>query len=135
MLNRLDHYSVRTTDVAGTRSFYEDMLGLVSGPRPEFPFPGAWLYHGEQAVVHIVGIDPNDSSGLKEYLGDRALGSAEGSGNFDHIAFTADDLAGMRARLKEKGANFRERSVPGMSLEQIFLTDPNGIVIELNFRV
>jgi catechol 2,3-dioxygenase-like lactoylglutathione lyase family enzyme len=131
-LTRLDHYSVRTTDVEGTRGFYETVVGLRVGPRPEFPFPGVWLYNGDQAVVHVIGIDPNDSSGLKDYLGDRQ-GAGTGSGNFDHIAFVASDIEGMRAHLTKTGADFRERNVPGLKLDQIFLTDPNGIVIELNY--
>ena len=71
-LNRLDHYSIRTTHLAETQRFYTDVLGLEVGPRPNFPFPGVWLYHGGVAVVHVVGIDPNDPSGLQDYLGDKA---------------------------------------------------------------
>ena len=39
----------------------------------------------------------------------------------------------MRASFAAKGLEFRERTVPNLSLHQIFLTDPNGIVVELNF--
>ncbi|MDE2361233.1 MAG: VOC family protein [Hyphomicrobiales bacterium] len=131
-LTRLDHFSVRTSDVEGTRSFYEEILGLRNGPRPAFPFPGVWLYQGERAVVHVIGVDPNDSSGLQDYLGARGDGGA-GSGNFDHIAFTADDLDGMRRHFAESGIVFSEREVPGLSLHQIFLKDPNGLTVELNF--
>ena len=131
-LNKLDHYSIRTTDVPATQSFYEKNLSLQVGPRPQFPFPGCWLYNGSQAVVHVIGIDPNDAAGLKDYLGDRAA-EGPGSGNLDHIAFTADNLPAMRSHFKETGVEFRERHVPGMALDQIFLTDPTGIVIELNF--
>lgn len=132
-LNKIDHYSVRTTDVEATRTFYENVLGLRAGARPEFPFPGAWLYHDNQAVVHVIGIDPSDSSGLLDYLGER--GSAEsGSGNFDHIAFTASDFEGMKSHFQACKAEFRERGVPALSLNQLFLTDPNGITIELNFK-
>jgi hypothetical protein len=39
----------------------------------------------------------------------------------------------MRERLGARGIPFRERRVPGMALDQIFLEDPNGVTIELNF--
>ncbi len=120
-LTGLDHISVRTADVEATRAFYEKVLGLRSGPRPDFAFPGAWLYRGEQAVVHVIGVDHG--------------GRGEGTGGFDHIAFAATDLDGMRKHFKACGVAFDERGVPGRPLYQIFLTDPNGVRIELNFAV
>jgi catechol 2,3-dioxygenase-like lactoylglutathione lyase family enzyme len=131
-LTRLDHFSVRTADVEGTKAFYETVLGLRNGERPQFPFPGAWLYQGDRAVVHIIGIDPKDPSGLQEYLGDRG-GNGQGTGSFDHIAFVATDFEGMRKHFTELGVPFRHRSVPGLALEQLFVTDPNGITVEINF--
>lgn len=131
-LTRLDHFSVRTKDVPETRRFYETVLGLRVGARPDFPFPGAWLYQGDRAVVHVIGVDQSDAKGLMDYLGGRGDGGA-GSGNFDHIAFTADDLPGMRAHFTACGVAFTERDVPGLSLHQVFLTDPNGLTVELNF--
>ena len=131
-IERLDHISVRTRDVEATRAFYEDVLGLATGWRPDFPFPGVWLYEGERAVVHVIGVDPEDSSGLQDYLGERD-GAGQGGGNFDHVAFFCNDLDGMRASFASKQIEFRERTVPNLSLHQIFLTDPNGVVVELNF--
>jgi catechol 2,3-dioxygenase-like lactoylglutathione lyase family enzyme len=131
-IETLDHYSVRTLDVAKTRSFYEMAIGLTSGPRPNFPFPGAWMYAGDRAMVHIIGVDAADSSGLLGYLGSRSY-SLDGTGAFDHIAFVASDLEAMRAHFAANQIDFRERDVPGLALHQIFLTDPNGVTIELNF--
>jgi catechol 2,3-dioxygenase-like lactoylglutathione lyase family enzyme len=135
-INKLDHYSIRTMDVATSRDFYQDVVGLQVGPRPEFPFPGAWLYNGDTAVVHIVGIDPNDASGLEGYLGGKATVTAgDGTGSIDHIAFIASDIDKMREDFSAKKIDFFEREVPGLGLRQIFLKDPNGVTIELNFRV
>ena len=136
-LSRLDHCSIRTTRLDETRRFYADVMGLVEGDRPPFPFPGAWMYRAETAVVHIVGIDPNDASGLQGYLGDRGGEGtgpgATGTGTIDHIAFTATDLADMHARLKAAGLTWRDRTVPNLGLHQVFVEDPNGVVIELNY--
>ena len=134
----LNHYSIRTTDLDASRRFYADVLGLSVGPRPEFPFPGLWMYRGDHAdmanaVVHIIGIDRNDPQGLKQYLGDRAETSLAGSGAVDHIAFYADGLAAMLAHLRAQGVPFRERSVPSVGLHQLFLDDPCGVMIELNY--
>jgi catechol 2,3-dioxygenase-like lactoylglutathione lyase family enzyme len=134
----LNHYSIRTTDLATTRHFYETVLGLTVGPRPDFPFPGLWMYRGPHAdvanaVVHVIGIDKNDPEGLKKYLGDRDLSSLTGSGAVDHVAFLADGLASMLSHLKTLGITPRERTVPSIGLHQLFLDDPNGVVIELNY--
>ena len=134
----LNHFSIRTMDLEACRKFYVDVLGLTVGPRPPFPFPGLWLYRGDHdnyynAVVHIIGIDPNDPDGLKQYLGDRDVASLTGTGAIDHIAFFAEGLAEMIEHLNKMGIPVRERSVPVIKLHQIFLNDPNGVVIELNY--
>ena len=131
-IERLDHYSIRTTDVEGTRKFYADVLGFEAGPRPNFPFPGVWMYQGGIAVVHVVGIDKNDTAGLQDYLGDRG-GESAGTGTIDHVAFLGRDIDSMRAHFQKANVPFRERKVPNMDLMQIFVDDPNGVTIELNF--
>lgn len=134
----LNHYSIRTADLDACRVFYEGVLGLEVGPRPDFPFPGLWLYGGDSAnyanaMVHIIGIDPGAPAGLAGYLGDRDSAQLRGSGAVDHVAFFATGLAAMRAKLARLGVACRERSVPGIGLHQVFVDDPNGIVIELNY--
>lgn len=134
----LNHFSIRTRDLHATRAFYVDLLGLEIGPRPDFPFPGLWLYQGPtaayaNAAVHVIGLDPADPSGLQGYLGDRDESSLHGSGAVDHVAFFATDLPAMMARLRSAGVAWRERAVPGLGLHQVFLDDPNGVVVELNY--
>ena len=136
---KLSHYSIRTTDLEASRRFYTDVMGFSVGPRPAFNFPGLWLYSGghdtyDNAVVHIIGIDPNDPQGLKDYLGDRDAASLTGgTGTFDHIAFSATGLAAMLDHLRQKKVPHREREVPNLGLHQVFLDDPSGVVIELNY--
>ena len=132
-IEKLDHYSIRTKDVESTRRFYTEVMGLEVGPRPNFPFPGVWLYQGRSAVVYVIGIDPNDASGLQDYLGDKTLDTQSDTGAIDHVAFVGCDLGAMRERFQSAGIPFRERTVPTLNLKQVFLEDPNGITIELNF--
>ena len=132
-LSSLDHCSIRTARLEETREFYVEALGMEDGERPDFPFPGNWLYVDGRAVVHLVGIDPDDPSGLIEYLGDVDIDELDGSGAFDHMAFRADHPGEMMDRLDKLGVPYRERKVPNMDLFQIFLEDPNGVTIELNY--
>ena len=137
-IGKLDHYSIRTLDVEASRRFYTEVMSFEVGFRPPFDFPGLWLYNGAPypascGVVHIVGVDPANPQGLKAYLGDRDLGSLDGTGTVDHMAFTATGLADMRARLKRHRIEYRERTVPSLGLHQVFLEDPSRVTIELNY--
>lgn len=136
-IEKLAHFSVRTTDLEASRRFYTEILGFREGFRPPFDFPGAWLYQGGDestyGIVHLIGIDPNDPAGLIAYLGDKTEGSLEGSGAIDHLAFLASGLSAMHLRLNGAGIRFRERTVPSLGLHQVFLEDPSKVTIELNF--
>ena len=68
--------------------------------------------------------------GNTDQLLDKAL---EGTGAFDHMAFRAEDPDLLAARLKAKGYSYREREVPDLGLLQIFVEDPNGVTVELNY--
>ena len=137
-IGRLDHYSIRTLDIEASRRFYTEVMGFEEGFRPNFDFPGLWLYNGPEragtyGVVHIIGIDPSNPEGLKAYLGDRDLSTLNGTGTVDHMAFAATGLKDMRARLERSGVAYRERTVPNLGLHQVFFEDPSQVTIELNF--
>jgi catechol 2,3-dioxygenase-like lactoylglutathione lyase family enzyme len=121
-VGQLDHYNLRTRKFKDTLAFYENVLGLESGPRPNFAFPGAWMYSEGKAVVHLVDISGTDEPQKPD------------SGVVHHVAFVSSGFAGMQDRLSKTGVEFRTQSVPGNELWQIFITDPNGVVIELNYE-
>ena len=118
----LDHFNIRTRNLAATVRFYEDVLGLEKGARPNFAFPGAWMYSEGKAVVHLVDIAKTDEPQKPD------------SGVVHHVAFASRGFAGMKQRLKSKGLPFDVREVPGVDVWQIFVTDPNGVMIELNYE-
>ena len=122
-VERFDRYTIRTGDLDATRRFYTDVLGLSVGPRPAFTFPGLWLYGGRDAVVHVVGVESTGAPGPED----------NATGRLDHVAFMASDIEAMRERFRASGVTFQERVVPTLNLEQLFVRDPNGIKIELNF--
>ena len=120
MIRTLDHINIRTADLEGTQRFFVDLFGLAVGWRPAFPFPGAWLYAGERAVVHLVGADA-------------PLAGSKGAA-LDHAAFTVDDFDAAKARLDAAGVSYRETATPEGDTRQLFFSDPNGVVIELDHR-
>ena len=118
----LDHFNIRPRKLNDTVRFYESVLGLEKGPRPNFAFPGAWMYSEGKAVVHLVDISATDEPQKPD------------SGVVHHVAFVSTGFDGMSQRLKSRGMPFDARQVPGGELWQIFVNDPNGVMIELNFE-
>jgi catechol 2,3-dioxygenase-like lactoylglutathione lyase family enzyme len=130
-IQALEHVTIRCAQLQRTRDFYVELMGLKDGERPNFPFRGHWLYLGGVPVVHLV--EASDSAGA--WGRDIVIPKAEdGTGSFDHVAFRADDFQAMRERLKKAGVTFKERQVPGGRLSQLFVPDPEGVLVEINFR-
>src|SRR5580704_17705033 len=119
-LRRLDHVTVNCADLDASRAFYSQALGLTEGARPNFGFPGAWFYLEERPVVHLVA-------------GATADGQA-GGGAFDHVAFEAEGIDEVVERMRSLGLSPQRSEVPGGRLSQVFVHDPDGVKIELNFR-
>ena len=122
-VGRLDHYNVSTRNLGATIRFYVDVLGFVNGPRPPFDFPGAWLYSEGHPVLHLNDISPTDTPQRAD------------SGVIDHIAFGSRGFEATKQHLTDKGVQFRINQVPNSRRWQIFLRDPNNVLIELNFDV
>jgi catechol 2,3-dioxygenase-like lactoylglutathione lyase family enzyme len=120
-IETLQHVNIRCADARSSRDFYVEVIGLKEGYRPPFPFPGHWLYLGEVPVIHLV----------QKPAGEARHGP--GSGEIDHVAFGGSDLEAMRARLAASGHPFEERVVPRDGVIQLFVKDPEGVKLELNF--
>ena len=118
----LNHYNIRAGQplIGRVRDFYVDVVGLHEGWRPPFDFPGHWLYAGDAAVVHLVETSAEQSA-------------APPPTTLDHVAFTCTGIGEFEARLKRLGIDYRKAAVPGAPLQQIFIKDPAGNGVELNF--
>ncbi|WP_394764531.1 VOC family protein [Phenylobacterium sp.] len=116
----LDHINIRTTELASTRTFFTEVLGLAVGWRPDFPFGGAWLYAGDKDVVHLVEV--------------KSAGAASRGSSLDHFAFAIDDYEATETALQEAGIAYEPLTSPNGGIRQMFITDLNGVNIELNWR-
>lgn len=114
----MNHFTVLTDDVERTVAFYQDTIGLADGPRPDLGFPGAWMYAGDSAVLHIIGGRP------KEQLRPGVL---------DHMAFSATGLKATLEKLAGMGIHYAHRRQAGAGTWQVFFFDPNGARVELDF--
>lgn len=114
----LDHVNIRTSNLAQMSRFYEDVLGLKAGSRPNFGFGGAWHYCGKKAVVHLVEVK-------------RTPGANDV--RLEHFAFMARDLAGFLKRLQARNIPYEIAIVPSNQNTQVNIYDPDGNHIEVQF--
>jgi catechol 2,3-dioxygenase-like lactoylglutathione lyase family enzyme len=128
-LGVLQHFTIEPSDLERTKDFYCEVLGLENGDRPPLGFPGYWLYSGGVPTVHLLG-PRTPREGIIVRGTEKKF---DNTGRFDHIAFAASDLPGVRERLQSKNVKFREQVVPRTGAAQIFLYDPDGVGVELNF--
>ena len=103
------------------RDFYCDVVGLTEGFRPAFERFGFWLYIGNKDVLHLITPKEGDSRSAKK-------------SSFDHIAFKTSNYESVLKKLKSLNISFEEKLIPGMAAHQIFLRDPAGNRVELNFE-
>ena len=116
----LDHVNIHTADLAGTVDFYVDVIGLEQGARPTtLARPGAWLYCGGRPLIHL---NENEQS------------RPGGTGPIDHVAFETEGYERVASKLTERGVAFQAKELPDFRIRQIFVHDPNGVKLELNFR-
>lgn len=131
-VSHLEHFLIQTADIKATRDWYVDVLGFREGPHPDFKFPVVWLYLGDKDVVHLTEGGKSVSANRKAYLGQQSE-ATQGSGVIDHMAFRCTGLRGMMEHLRDRQVEFHQRMVSDQGLFQLFLFDPNGVKVELNF--
>lgn len=120
-ISKLDHVNLRTHQLDVMVAWYRDVLGLHAGQRPDFPFPGAWLYAGDCAVVHLIGVDGSGGAG------------SEGPLKLEHFAFRATDAASFEARLTARSETFRKSMVEDTNTVAFNVWDPDGNHIHVDF--
>ena len=117
----LDHVNIRTHDVDRLVEWYGRVLGMHPGPRPDFTFPGAWLYAGADPVIHLVGVEAAPDPGPRLRI--------------EHFALGASGLADFLAHLEREGVPTRIGRLPGAGYGhvQVNIHDPDGNHIHVDF--
>ncbi|TAK84430.1 MAG: glyoxalase [Betaproteobacteria bacterium] len=107
--------------------FYKDVLGIAVADRPDLGFPGMWLQL-DKTMVHLME---------KEYPPelDPWFKRGEATSSVDHIAFKAHGFDQIKKRVIELGLDWRQTCLENAGLWQLFVLDPAGVIIELNFPI
>ena len=120
-IKKLDHVNLRTHQLDVMIEWYSRVLGLRQGARPDFPFPGAWMYAGDSAVVHLVEVAEAQAAGSEVAL------------KLEHFAFSGIEGREFEARLRDEDIPFKRADIHDFDLYQINLWDPDGNHIHIDF--
>ncbi|HEX7853449.1 MAG TPA: VOC family protein [Sphingobium sp.] len=115
----LNHVNIRTLDMPATAHFYTSILGLrYDGTELVNGRPRNWLYDANgHPIIHLRDLAP----------------SGETTGAFDHVALNCEDMPKVVERLKAQNIDYAVIDTVVDGVIQMFLKDPNGIPLELNF--
>ncbi|PPD39416.1 MAG: hypothetical protein CTY16_19105 [Methylobacter sp.] len=100
-------------------AFYEQIIGLRQGLRAVSKRNGAWLYCHDTAIIHLSVVEQ------APYTGKDTL--------FNHVALSCSGVTGWVGHLNRHAVHFDIDYRPSPEMTQLFLYDPVGIRIELNF--
>ncbi len=126
----LDHVNIQTLDVAGTARFFADVLDLAARPPVAGMDPDqiTWMWDRDgRPIVHITLPGQTFAEEAEQPIG-------TGTGPLHHVAFECEGHAAMLARLESMGLAWRTREIAQIGLRQIFVREPNGVMLELNYR-
>lgn len=117
-----DHVNIRTVNLDIMVAWYEQILGLRCGPRPEFPVPGAWLYLNDTCVVHLIEADPSPQA----YREGESL-------RMEHMAFRAKGMADFISHLEAHNVAHKLFPFKALGIVLVFIRDPDGNRIHVDF--
>ena len=123
----LHHVAIKSKNLTETEKFYSKVLGMKKVARPKFSFPGLWFEMGE-TMFHFYG-----GEAAKTHAGNYKYN--QNLSPVDHIALKAKGFDKMKEVCKKYRCNWRQFDIPDFKLWQLFLLDPSGVIIELNFDV
>jgi len=130
MAIRLQHCGLVVSDLERSRRFYGEALGLEEVPRPaNFAFAGAWFALGDTEIHLLAEADTTARAGMPP------PGPGLAGGLATHLALEVDDLPAWQARLGAQGVAPASGPMPrGDGVDQLFVFDPDGYVVELFAR-
>lgn len=117
----LDHVTIRTRDIQGTRTFFKEVLELEDGERPQAirRIPGVWLYSEGKPLVHIIG--------------SHGIGADRAAEAIDHVGFRMTGYRDFRAKLDRLGVRYSTMDLADIRERRLFLHAPGGPLLEAVF--
>jgi catechol 2,3-dioxygenase-like lactoylglutathione lyase family enzyme len=121
-IEALHHVAVCVTDMERARHFYGVVLGLPEIARPPFDFGGAWYELAEGRQLHLIVHPPTRTMRRTTSIDDRD----------GHLALRVRSYRQALDHLRAHGVDVLEKPENLTPWAQLYVTDPDGNVVELN---
>ncbi len=132
-IEAFDHFTIRAADLEGSRRFYQEALGLQFEVHNDFAFPVGLVFVGGHPLLHLLQTGAELDAFMDRPAPAFRSGAERGTGNLEHVAFSATGLSQTMGSLRDLGIGFRERSMSEHGVYQLLIDDPDGIELEINF--
>ncbi|AUR02202.1 VOC family protein [Phaeobacter inhibens] len=119
----LDHITIRTRDLPGTRAFLLKVFDELEGrarPRAIHRIPGHWLYAGDKPIIHLIGA--------------RGYGTDTTAEAYDHVGIHLDGYKDFRAKLDALDIRYSTMDLEELDERRLFFRTPSGALIEAVFH-
>ncbi len=114
-VHELNHVAIHVRDLAESKRFYGETLGLPLLPRPDFGIDGAWYALGGQELHLIIDTEHRDDPRHSV-----------------HFALGVADAYAAHAELTRRGVPIVHKPNPRPDgAVQVFFRDPDGYLIEM----
>ncbi len=121
----IDHVTLVVKDLERSRRFYVEVLGMREVRRPAFTFAGLWFQAGTTQIHLILEFPDSGPAG-------NLLPAPQRSSLTQHVAFAVEDAEAAAAVLRRLDLPILSGPKPRPDgILQVFVTDPDGHVIEL----
>jgi len=127
-VNGISHVNIVATNLEKTLDFYERVLGMrpAKNPMSTHGFQGIWICdHIFASVIHIQAHNPTRHDSLDQWR--------QSTGTIDHVALNCQGFANIISHCQHLGIEVQVNDRPYGDLRQVFVSDPNGVRLELTF--
>lgn len=121
----LDHVNLRVRDLEATAAFFVNILGMRRSAER-----ASWILDaGGHPVIHLGSPDtPYPSDAWRPFI------ARDDGGAVHHVALACTGYDEVVDRLKANDLHYDTNDIPGI-LRQVFVAEPGGVLLELNFRL
>ncbi|MBC8336972.1 MAG: methylmalonyl-CoA epimerase [Anaerolineales bacterium] len=128
-ITKINHIAVAVSEIESSLSFWRDALGLELAELRDVPVESAQIAFLPVGGTEVELVRPTtDDSGLAKYL-------AKNGPGMHHLCLETDDIEGMMAQLKDKGAQLINESprtgADGKRYAFIHPKSTGGVLVEL----
>ena len=127
-VKRFDHVAINSRDIAKSKVFYSDILGLAAGKSVDMG----------QFILHYMQLPDGSTVELFEHKDRKAYDEFQTKEGFvKHIAFNVDNIEEINQKLKQNNIKFELELcvLDQLQVKALLCVDPDGVIVELAQKI